>query len=60
LERVLPAWRLNAMTIWAALPARKHLPARTRAFLDFLIAVFGGEDVDPWLAAAGCETPRSG
>ena len=48
------------MTIWAALPARKHLPARTRAFLDFLIAVFGGEDVDPWLAAAGRETPRSG
>jgi DNA-binding transcriptional LysR family regulator len=56
LERVLPEWRLYAMTIWAALPTRKHLPARTRAFLDFLIEVFGGEDRDPWLAAAGCET----
>jgi hypothetical protein len=24
--------------------------------LDFLIEIFGGEDRDPWLAAAGCET----
>lgn len=63
LERVLPAWRLFSVTLWVALPSRKHLPARTRAFLDFLIQVFGGEDRDPWLAAAGCETqpwPRPG
>lgn len=56
LERVLPAWRVFSLTLWAAMPSRKHLPARTRAFLDFLLAVFGGEDRDPWLAAAGCET----
>lgn len=56
LERVLPSWRLFALTLWAALPSRKHLPARTRVFLDFLLQVFGGEDRDPWLAAAGCET----
>ena len=56
LERVLPAWRLFSLTLWAALPSRKHLPARTRVFLDFLLATFGGEDRDPWLAAAGCET----
>ena len=56
LERVLPAWRLFSVTLWVALPSRKHLPARTRAFLDFLIQVFGGEDRDPWLAAAGCPT----
>lgn len=56
LERVLPAWRLFALTLWAALPSRKHLPARTRALLDFLLEVFGGADRDPWLAAAGCET----
>lgn len=56
LERVLPAWRLMSLSIWAAMPSRKHLPARTRAFMDFLIEVFGGEDRDPWLAAAGCET----
>ncbi|MDT7833866.1 LysR family transcriptional regulator [Aquabacterium sp. OR-4] len=56
LERVLPAWRLFSLTLWAALPTRKHLPARTRVFLDFLLQAFGGEDRDPWLAAAGCET----
>jgi DNA-binding transcriptional LysR family regulator len=56
LERVLPMWRLFSITIWAAMPSRKHLPARTRVFLDFLIDLFGGEDRDPWLVAAGCET----
>jgi DNA-binding transcriptional LysR family regulator len=52
LERVLPAWRLFALTLWAAMPSRKHLPARTRAFLEFLLEVFGGANRDPWLAAA--------
>jgi DNA-binding transcriptional LysR family regulator len=56
LERVLPAWRLFSLDLWVALPTRKHLPVRTRAMLDFLVQVFGGEDRDPWLAAAGCET----
>ena len=59
LERVLPSWRLFNVTLWAAMPSRKHLPARTRVFMDFLLQVFGGEDRDPWLAAAGCETPRA-
>lgn len=56
LERVLPAWRLFSVQIWAAMPTRKLLPARTRVFLDFLLELFGGEDRDPWLLAAGCET----
>jgi DNA-binding transcriptional LysR family regulator len=56
LERVLPAWHLRVMTIWAAMPTRKYVPARTRVFLDFLVEIFGGGDRDPWLAAAGCET----
>lgn len=56
LERVLPMWRLFAITIWAAMPTRKHLPARTRVFLDFLVQIFGGAQRDPWLIAAGCET----
>jgi DNA-binding transcriptional LysR family regulator len=56
LERLLPAWRLFSLTLWAAMPSRHHVPARTRAFVDFLLQVFGGEDRDPWLAAAGCET----
>jgi DNA-binding transcriptional LysR family regulator len=56
LERVLPAWRLFDVTLWAGMPTRRHLPARTRAFLDFLLSIFGGQDSDPWLAAAGCAT----
>lgn len=56
LERVLPHWWLLDYRIYAAMPTRKHLPARTRVFIDFLVEVFGGEDRDPWLAAAGCET----
>lgn len=58
LERVLPGWFLLRSTIYAAMPTRKHVPARTRAFLDFLVATFSGPDPeqDPWLVAAGCET----
>ncbi len=58
LERVLPGWHLLSSTIYAAMPTRKHVPARTRAFLDFLIARFGSADPlqDPWLVAAGCQT----
>lgn len=56
LERVIPQWRLFSVTLWAAMPTRKYVPARTRAFLDFLLDIFGGEDRDPWLGAAGCET----
>lgn len=56
LERVLPQWRLWDMTMYAAMPSRKHIPLRTRAFVDFLVATFGGEDSDPWLEAAGCQT----
>lgn len=56
LERVMPQWRLFSTTLWAGMPSRKYVPARTRAFLDFLLETFGGEDRDPWLVAAGCAT----
>ncbi|MGQ3052184.1 MAG: LysR family transcriptional regulator [Roseateles sp.] len=56
LERVMPQWRLFSTTLWAGMPTRKYVPARTRAFLDFLVDIFGGEDKDPWLVAAGCAT----
>jgi DNA-binding transcriptional LysR family regulator len=59
LERVLPQWRLDSMTLYAGMPTRKHIPARTRAFVDFLVEIFGGEDRDPWLMAAGCPTELS-
>ena len=57
LERVLPQWHLMTLTVYAAMPTRKHVPARTRAFVDFLVEAFGGKDEDPWLLAAGCATP---
>ena len=56
LERVLPQWRMQKVTLFAAMPTRKHVPMRTRAFVDFLIATFGADERDPWLAAAGCES----
>ena len=59
LERVLPCWHLLNTTIYAGMPTRKHVPARTRVFIDFLVETFGGEDRDPWLLAAGCETQLS-
>jgi DNA-binding transcriptional LysR family regulator len=51
LERVLPHWRGLALTLYAAIPTRQHVPARTRALVDFLVQCFGGEDRDPWLSA---------
>lgn len=51
LERVLPAWRGITLTLYVAMPTRKHVPARTRAFADFLVQTFGGKEVDPWLPA---------
>jgi DNA-binding transcriptional LysR family regulator len=59
LERVLPEWRVLTLRIYAAMPTRKYVPARTRAFMDFLVQTFGGEERDPWLLAAGCATARS-
>ena len=56
LERVLPQWHLMTTTLYAGMPTRKHVPARTRVFVDFLVEAFGGEDHDPWLLAAGCAT----
>ena len=56
LERVLPHWHMRTVTLFAAMPTRKHVPVRTRAFVDFLAATFGTSDRDPWLASAGCES----
>ena len=56
LERVLPQWHLLTTTLYAGMPMRKHVPARTRVFIDFLVKTFGGAERDPWLISAGCET----
>lgn len=52
LTRVLPDWCGVTLKLYAAVPSRKHLPARTRVFLDFLVHTFGGTDDDPWLEPA--------
>lgn len=49
LTRVLPGWHGGALKLYAAMPTRKHMPARTRVFVDFLVEAFGGTDKDPWL-----------
>lgn len=38
---VLPDWITGEFTVYAALPTRKHVPARSRAFVDFLVEVTG-------------------
>ena len=50
LERVLPRWHIGTYSVYAAMPSRRHLPLRTRAFLDYLVEQFGGEAADPWLS----------
>jgi len=37
LVHLLANWKLGRLTAYAALPTRKFMPAKTRAFLDFLI-----------------------
>ena len=51
LVRVLSDWHGGALQLYAAMPTRKHVPARTRAFIDFLVETFGGNKNDPWLAS---------
>lgn len=50
LQRVLPEWRGVTLSLYAAMPTRKNVPARTRVFVDFLVETFGGTRDDPWLA----------
>ncbi len=41
LVQVLPEWYLGNFSIYVALPTRKLIPARTRAFLDFVGELVG-------------------
>ena len=49
MERVLPDGHMMTMSIYAAMPTRMHIPARTRVLIDFLTETFGGVARDPWL-----------
>jgi DNA-binding transcriptional LysR family regulator len=41
LRRLLPDWCLPAHTAWAVFPGRRLMPAKTRAFLEMLLAALG-------------------
>jgi DNA-binding transcriptional LysR family regulator len=45
LVHLLPDWHFSCSTIYAALPSRKLVPARTRAFLDFVSQLVPVEQV---------------
>ncbi|HRE20106.1 MAG TPA: LysR family transcriptional regulator [Rhabdaerophilum sp.] len=47
LSIVLPAYRASRRVgIFAVYPSRRHLPLRTRVFIDFLLELYGAEP--PW------------
>ena len=43
LVRVLDSYHIPAHTFYAVFPERKYLPAKVRAFVDFSIEYFGGD-----------------
>lgn len=53
LRRVLADWCLPTHTAWAVFPGRRLMPAKTRAFLEMLLAALGA----PAAGAASTKTP---
>lgn len=54
LVRVLPPWITGRLTMYAALPSRKYVPQRTRAFLDYLIEKTRAQYAQALQACAEC------
>lgn len=46
LVRILEDWQLPSVTAWAVFPGRRLMPARTRVFLDALVARFAEADCE--------------
>jgi DNA-binding transcriptional LysR family regulator len=44
LVRVLPDWHFAPVTAWAVFPGRRLMPARTRVFIDALVARFSSPE----------------
>jgi DNA-binding transcriptional LysR family regulator len=44
LVAVLPDWHLPPVNAWAVFPGRRLMPARTRVFLDAIVAKFSGPE----------------
>lgn len=54
LVTVLDDWRIADVGIYALYPHRRHLPAKVRAFVDFLATRLGGDaSRDPWCERLG-------
>jgi DNA-binding transcriptional LysR family regulator len=45
-KRLLPEYRLPDIDVLALYPSRRHLSAKIRAMIDFLMDAFGG--LPPW------------
>ncbi|MEO8298704.1 MAG: LysR family transcriptional regulator [Burkholderiales bacterium] len=54
LQTVLPGWVVGRLTVYAALPSRRFMPERTRAFLDHMVEA--AARLDP--VTAGIAVPR--
>lgn len=59
LEHVLPGWHAAGVGLWMTMPARKHVPARTRAFWDFMLRTFGCNERDAWQTQAALHRGES-
>ncbi|AKJ27295.1 LysR family transcriptional regulator [Caldimonas brevitalea] len=57
LVRLLPQWHVLTYQLYAAVPSRKYVPAKARAFVDFLVQSYGGGQRDIWLDRAPGVTP---
>jgi DNA-binding transcriptional LysR family regulator len=51
LEPVLPEWSLGHVGVYAVYPHRRFVPAKVRAFVDFLRTALGDGNRDPWWPA---------
>jgi DNA-binding transcriptional LysR family regulator len=51
LELLLSDWSLGHVGVHAVYPHRRFVPAKVRAFVDFLKAALGDGDHDPWWPA---------
>ena len=55
LVRVLSPWITGRLSVYAALPSRKFIPQRTRAFLDFLVERTQQQNAQALAACGPCQ-----
>nr|WP_315394606.1 LysR substrate-binding domain-containing protein [uncultured Duganella sp.] len=60
LVRLLPQWYVDAGTISLYYPSRTQLPAKTRAFVDFVVEAFESQGIARSLSAENAVVKRDG